>query len=181
MIIFLAGIHGVGKTFLGPPAAENLKITYATASSLIKKELDGQQTWGIDKRTAKIDSNQELLISAVAKLKKKINYILLLDGHFVLKNKEGELITLSVDVFQRLEISCIILLETSSSKIIERLKQRGINQTQEEITEIAEAELNAAENISHSLQIPLVKLFEPTLEQLKINILHLNEQIQALK
>lgn len=48
-------------------------------------------------------------------------------------------------------------------------------------TETAEAELKAAENISHLLQIPLVKLFEPTLEQLKINTLHLNEQIQALK
>ena len=42
MVIFLAGVHGVGKTFLGKPVAESLGFKHATASDLIREELGGQ-------------------------------------------------------------------------------------------------------------------------------------------
>ena len=38
MTIFVAGIHGVGKTFLAQPAAARLGMRYATASQLIREE-----------------------------------------------------------------------------------------------------------------------------------------------
>ena len=37
-VIFLAGVHGVGKGFLGTPVATSMGITHLTASQLIREE-----------------------------------------------------------------------------------------------------------------------------------------------
>ena len=102
MVIFLAGAHGVGKTFLGKPAAESLGFEYATASSLIRDELGGQQNWERDKRTSDVDGNQEALVTAVSKIIEGDDAVLVLDGHFVLRNESGMLISLPCNIFKRL-------------------------------------------------------------------------------
>jgi adenylate kinase len=56
-VIFLAGVHGVGKGFLGAPVANALGISHFTASQLIREE-KGQATWGKDKKTFDLDDNQ---------------------------------------------------------------------------------------------------------------------------
>ena len=63
-VIFLAGVHGVGKGFLGTPVANSIGIVHLTASQLIREE-KGQATWGIDKKTSDLDDNQLALIRAV--------------------------------------------------------------------------------------------------------------------
>lgn len=37
MIIFVAGVHGAGKTFATKPACQKLGLVHATASQLIKE------------------------------------------------------------------------------------------------------------------------------------------------
>lgn len=106
-IIFLAGVHGVGKSYLGEPAAKALGIAYRTASKLIREE-KGAATWAIDKKTADIDSNQTALIQAVSKL--RAAGALLLDGHFVLRDAQGTITPLTARVFSQLNLKGVILL-----------------------------------------------------------------------
>jgi adenylate kinase len=79
-VIFLAGVHGVGKGFLGTPVASALGISHLTASQLIREE-KGQATWGHDKKTSDLDDNQLALIRAVAQ-RRLTHPSILLDGHF---------------------------------------------------------------------------------------------------
>lgn len=166
MVIFLAGVHGVGKTFLGEPASKLLGFQYATASSLIRNEFGGKQSWAENKRTKNMDNNQEALISSVSRIIEKNQGPLVLDGHLVLRDEQGSLISISSDIFKRLGVSYVILLEAPSSTVAERLLVREAPQPLEDITELAEAECKNAENICNELNIPLIKLLSPSSEQL---------------
>ena len=166
MVIFLAGVHGVGKTFLGKPASSVLGLQYATASSLIKAGLNDEENWLEDKRTSDVDKNQEILISSVFKLIRDSNNPLILDGHFVLRNQQGHLVELPSSVFQRLGVSSVILIEAPASVIAERLVARGAPQSLSNIEELANAERENAERTCNELNIPLFKLLSPSQEQL---------------
>lgn len=160
MVIFLAGAHGVGKSFLGKPVTDSLGIAYAAASTLIREEL-GSANWDNDKRVNNVDVNQEALISAVSRIA-DVSSRLVLDGHFVLRNKEGNLVALPVDVFRRLRIKGVILLEAPANVVVSRLAVRGAPQSLTEVEEIASAELQHSEWICSELQIPLIRLLSPT-------------------
>ena len=139
MVIFLAGAHGVGKTFLGSPTADRLGIRYATASALIHDEL-GTSNWDAGKRVLDADRNQEALIRAVNRIA-SAGKPLILDGHFVLRGHDGHLIKLQDSVFQRLNISTVVLLEAPLEIIVERIKERtGTAHSMKDIAEICEAE-----------------------------------------
>ncbi len=170
MVIFLAGAHGVGKTFLGKPAAESLGFKYATASSLIRDELGGGQNWKENKRTGNIDGNQEALVTAVARIVEGDDVTLVLDGHFVLRNESGDLVSLPTNIFRRLGLSSVILIESPVSVVAERLEERGTPQSLEDISELAEAELRGAENVCEEIGIPLIRLASPSKERLSLEM-----------
>lgn len=173
MVIFLAGVHGVGKTFLGEPTAKELGMNYASASSLIKKGLKNNQSWQEDKRTKNIDNNQKILINAVSDLVGSNQVSLLLDGHFVLRNEKGVLTDLPITVFQKLNLSSVILFEAPSNIILERLTDRGAPQPIEQIEELAKAERAHAERVCKSLNIPLLILKMPKKEDLLLTLTQL--------
>lgn len=164
MVIFLAGAHGVGKTFLGKPVAESLGIKHATASTLIREEL-GNQNWQENKYTSDVDKNQEALIAAVSRISKDTP--LMLDGHFVLRNDAGEIIRLPIDIFNRLAIKSVILMESPSDVVALRLEKRGAAQPLQKIEEIADAELKHSQYVSEQLNIPFLRLLSATEEQLQ--------------
>ena len=87
MTLFIAGIHGVGKTYLAQPAAMRLGMHYATASQLIREER-GLSSWNANKLVDSVAENQAALISAVRRIKNE-DRSLLLDGHFVLRTAVG--------------------------------------------------------------------------------------------
>ena len=99
-VIFLAGVHGVGKGFLGAPVASSMGVAHLTASQLIREE-KGQATWGLDKKTSDLDDNQLALIRAVAQ-RRLTHPSILLDGHFVLRDAQGVLTPLATSVFKEL-------------------------------------------------------------------------------
>ena len=68
MTTFIAGIHGVGKTYLAKPAAVRLGMTYATASQLIREER-GRASWDASKMVDDVASNQAALVAAVSRIK----------------------------------------------------------------------------------------------------------------
>lgn len=168
MVIFLAGAHGVGKSFLGKPVAESLGIKYATASALIREEL-GSANWDDGKRVQDVDRNQEALISAVSRIRDG-GGTLLLDGHFVLRDKNGALTPLDLEVFRRLGIHGAILLEAPSNIVALRLTERGAPQALSDIDELASRELHHADHSCATLGIPLIRLPSPTESQLNLAI-----------
>ena len=169
MIIFVAGIHGVGKTFLGAPVAQKLGIRHATASQLIREER-GLQSWGADKRVSGLDENQAALVSATKRLSSS-GQKLLLDGHFVLRGTNGEFNEIDTQVFRDLQISAVLLLEADIDVVIERLRARGdTSWTSSELRILAEHEEAHARHVSSALGIAFRSLLAPGERQFRDSI-----------
>ncbi len=161
MIVFVAGIHGVGKTFLGAPAAKQLGIRHVTASQLIREER-GLQSWCADKRVSGVDENQAALISAANRLR-STNQKLLLDGHFVLRVTNGEFNEFDTQVFRDLQIGAVLLIEAELDTVIERLRIRGdASWTLSELRTLARREAAHARLVSSTLGITYRNLFAPS-------------------
>lgn len=144
-VIFLAGVHGVGKGFIGVPVAQALGLGHFTASQLIREE-KGQTTWGADKMASDLDDNQLALIRAVSQ-RRLTHHSILLDGHFVLRNAQGTLNPLETKVFNELRLTGVILLTEESNVIARRLALRDKGEPDvDAISELADAEYGHASN-----------------------------------
>ena len=160
-VIFLAGVHGVGKGFLGTPVANSMGIAHLTASQLIREE-KGQATWGNDKKTSDLDDNQIALIRAVGQ-RRLTHPNILLDGHFVLRNAQGVLTPLATAVFKELHLTGVILLSENSGVIASRLAMRDkVEVGDGAISELAEAESAHAHEVCQVLALPLAVIHAPT-------------------
>lgn len=163
--VFLAGVHGVGKGFLGTPVAKSLEISHFTASQLIREE-KGHASWGVDKLAGEIDDNQTALIRAVRR-HYEMGQDILLDGHFVLRDSAGKLTKLAREVFSDLQLSGVVLLTEDPKIIANRLTNRdGTVTSLGAIAELAEAESSHAHEVCEALKIPFICLSEPTVETL---------------
>lgn len=161
MTIFVAGMHGVGKTFLAKPASERLGLLHASASQLIREER-GADSWGANKRVDGIDENQRALIAAVSRIR-ATGRMLLLDGHFVLRGSDGEPVLLSPKVFADLGCLGVVLLEASVEQIAPRLQARGDDSwTLPEIARFTESERTHAERVCSHLKVQYRKIKSPT-------------------
>jgi adenylate kinase len=165
-VIFLAGVHGVGKGFIGAPVAQALGVSHFTASQLIREE-KGQATWGIDKKTSELDDNQLALIRSIGQKRLKHGSILL-DGHFVLRNVQGILNPLETYVFKELRLTGVILLTEESNVIASRLAMRDKGETDvDAISKLAEAESAHAQVVCRELRLPLVVIYSPTVKSVR--------------
>ena len=163
-IVFVGGVHGVGKSFLSEPAAQRLGIRYASASRLIREECNAAN-WDVNKRVGDIDSNQQALISAVQRLIVKEGR-LILDGHFVLRDTSGGYSAIQQDVFRELRCAGLILLLAEIDVLMTRLTNRGdLSWTKASLEEFASAETSRAAVISGALDIPLLVLHTPTVDE----------------
>ena len=160
-VIFLAGVHGVGKGYVGAPAAQTLGFSHFTASQIIREE-KGQATWGTDKNTSDLDDNQLALICAVSQ-RRVTHKNILLDRHFVLRNAQGVLTQLETNVFRELQLTGVILLTEESNVIASRLATRDKGETDvDAISELAKAELAHARRVCQELGLPLEVIPSPT-------------------
>lgn len=171
-VIFLAGVHGVGKGFVGVPVAQELEISHFTASQLIREE-KGQTTWGTDKKTSDLDDNQLALIRAVAQ-KRLTHDTILLDGHFVLRNSQGVLTPLEIEVFKELHLTGVILLTEESNVIASRLAIRDKNDIDHDaISDLAKAESEHAHTVCHEIGLPLAVIHAPSEASVREAVKHL--------
>ena len=164
-VIFLAGVHGVGKGFLGEPVASSMGLAHLTASQLIREE-KGQATWGIDKKASDLDDNQLALIRAIGQ-RRLTHPSILLDGHFVLRDTQGVLTPLATSVFKELHLTGVILLTEAERVIAGRLalRDKGTPDVQV-ISELATAELIHAQAVCTELELPFTQIHAPTLASL---------------
>ncbi|MCE7914682.1 MAG: hypothetical protein DYH15_08370 [Nitrosomonas sp. PRO4] len=119
-LIFVGGIHGVGKTTLCLKAFAPFGYQCMTASFLIS-------TYGrrIDKNKQVHDiyDNQTALIEQLV-LEKKKYCRFLLDGHFTLINSQGHIEPVDHSVFQRINPTQLILIKGDPEEIARRLAIR---------------------------------------------------------
>ena len=161
MTIFVAGIHGVGKSYLAQPAALRLGMRYATASQLIREEL-GRASWDANKRVGNVAQNQVALVSAIRRINEE-GQSLLLDGHFVLRIAVDEHERLPEAVFRDVRCKAVVLLTCPTGLVLSRLLERRDNSWSEaEVISFACAEAEHARSICASLAIPLVSLQTPS-------------------
>ncbi len=153
-MIFISGIHAVGKGYFCDLVNKELGIKAYSASDLIAKARNSG--FSSDKLVANIEENQQYLLSAVQELRKTgMNFIL--DGHFCLINKEtGEPERISLETFTTLMPEAIVLLTEKPEFIVERRKIRdGIDETPEYVEQFQNLEKQYAEEVANLLNAKL--------------------------
>lgn len=161
MNIFVAGIHGVGKTYLASRAAPMVGMVHTSASKLIKEER-ALHTWSNDKRVSDVKENQIALAAAVRR-HNELGKNLVLDGHFVLLGSNREMIPLEDDVFGSLPLRGVILIETDSTIIAQRIEERDQRKESiEHLNAFMKVERDQALRVCSSLNIPLTILTSPS-------------------
>lgn len=153
-MIFVSGIHGVGKTFFCNQVKEQLGINTYSASKLISDRRD--KDFSVDKHVSNIDENQLLLLQAIDKLREKGDEFIL-DGHFCLLDKEGLISRIPMDTYTSLKPDKIILLTEQSSVIVRRRLQRdGILLEESDIDLFQREEMTYAKEVARKLGAQLI-------------------------
>lgn len=153
-MIFISGVHGVGKTFFCNKIKTDLGIDCYSSSSLIANQK--KQEFSSDKRVDGINENQLFLLQAVKELRDKGKEFLL-DGHFCLLNGEGKITRIPVDTFFALAPNSIVLLTENPDIISKRRQERdNIACSAETIKVFQEEEIKYANEISETLKIPIM-------------------------
>jgi adenylate kinase len=161
MNIFVAGIHGVGKTYLAKRLPAGSRLMHTSASTLIKEER-ALPDWNADKRVADVDANQVALAQAVARYNAG-NTALLLDGHFVLLGQDGQFIPLGVDVFKALNLHAVVLIEAPPNVVAERVTQRDeLYRDTMWLANFMQRERAQAALVCTELNLPLAVLTSPS-------------------
>ena len=152
-LIFVGGIHGVGKSNFCEIAKEKLNINSYSASNLIV-DLK-QKGFNKDKLIPDINENQNYLLMAIEKLNaKETNY--LLDGHFCLLDSFGTVKRIEAETYINLKPQAIILLVEKSSTVAERRKTRdGITYDVSEIEKFQQEEISYSKEIAEIVNAPL--------------------------
>lgn len=119
--VFLAGIHGVGKSTLAKRLENELNLKAFSVSDLIRNA--GKKLDLADKKTDDISQNQVLWKKELSKLRIS-EEILLLDGHFCLLDKNNSIIPLPFETFEGTKMSKIILMRKNPKTIRGHLLKR---------------------------------------------------------
>jgi adenylate kinase len=160
MNIFVAGIHGVGKTYLASRLPEGHGLLHTTASKLIKEER-ALPDWSADKRVVDVDENQIALAKAVTRQNAK-GAALLLDGHFVLLSGTGEFVSLGAEVFNALNLSGVLLIEADPIVVEHRVQNRdNLQHDSDWIKAFMDLEHSQAKAVCQELEVPLNILVSP--------------------
>lgn len=153
-IAFVGGIHGVGKTYLCKSICKDFDIPRFSASELIQKQKEEE------KRTLKnvtdVKGNQDALIMAINTQVNEIP-LFLMDGHFCILNKDGEIERIPEDTFKRMNIACLLLLIDEPKEIKIRLDNRdSADYSVELLNEFQTEEIAYAKQLSETLMVPLL-------------------------
>ncbi|OBU10765.1 ATP-binding protein [Morganella psychrotolerans] len=164
MIVMIAGVYGVGKSTICNKLSNDLKIKFFSASELIKSE-KGFITWDKYKKTDQISSNQDFLVNAINRMS-GIDF--LLDGHFCLLDKEGNIKKIEFDVIDKLNIGAVLLLKESTDVICNRLMDRDkISWDESLIIQMQEIEEKQAFKFTTEYNLPFKSFYVSDYEVIK--------------
>lgn len=158
-IIFIGGVHGVGKTTLCTKICSSSQYKHYSASHLIKEQ-KAEAIAEKSKRVSNIDSNQDLLQNALNKLN---DSHVLLDGHFTLLDKDGVIQNIPKEVFKAISPEALIVITERPEIIAERISKRDLDQP--DVTFIEkhqDIEISHGKKISDDLKIPFYEITSRT-------------------
>jgi adenylate kinase len=173
-IVFVGGVHGVGKSTCCSEVASQLRCVHVTASDIIRRQrADAIAAKG--KLVANVAGNQDLLQHGFELVKRSAGQsTILLDGHFALRDSARAIQSVSSDVFAGLGIEHLICFVDAPIAIVERLSSRDGETLQiDEVAELQRAELETASAVAHALNIQLTVLEGSDAESLKQTLLQL--------
>jgi adenylate kinase len=152
-IVFIGGIHGVGKTIFSERASQMLKVPHFSASSLITEQRKAPAA--INKRVQSVGENQNALITAI-----EANGIqskqFLLDGHFCVFDSSDLINKVPLETFRTLAPIAVVVLFDDVNQIQERLEKRDKRKFNFELlNDLQKAELENAEEVCSLLKIPI--------------------------
>lgn len=168
-IIFIGGIHGVGKGTICKEIALKTGLIHHTASHILKwVEISDSK----NKLVKNINSTQDRLIRGLEKiLKKDTQYIL--DGHFCLLNSDGIPCRIDEDTFDQINPKVIAIVIDDVGKIAQRLKDRdGKIYDIKVLNQLQKMELEYAKYLSDKYSIPYIEIRNSNYMQL-INLMEL--------
>ena len=151
-MIFVGGIHGVGKTtYCKALELRESKVRYS-ASELIAR---GYPQHYEEKKVLDIDINQKVLLNEIKKL--EINsQDLIIDGHLCLRNKQGEVERIPRSLFERLGIETLIVLVDAPICIQKKLQSRDkIDWSLDFINHFQMEEIKYAKQLSNEFDFDL--------------------------
>lgn len=154
-VIFVAGVHGVGKTTSCAYAVRSLGFAHYSASGLIKAErISAIPEQG--KSISDVEGNQALLIHGVEKACGQHQGRIILDGHFTLMKPDGRIEAVAVEVFSLLSLNGVVIYHDEPATIVERLHKRdGENCSVDVIARHQNFELAHAQLVASELDLPL--------------------------
>jgi adenylate kinase len=150
-IIFVGGIHGVGKSYFCNQLKQKYNTQHFSCSSLIS-EFKKQQ---FDKKEVEnVQSNQNILINALNTITFN-DKPFLLDGHFCLLTPEQNIVQIPFDTFLDISPQAIIVLKDDPEKIYSRLIQRDkVKYDILLLQKMQNIELNYSKFVSQKLSVP---------------------------
>jgi len=154
--VFVAGIHGAGKSTICRELARRLGVFHATAGDLIRMNANARTevTVGV-KAVPNVDANQLLLLRGLATYRARNKGPLLLDGHFVLLKPDRAIAEIPVTVYEAIAPVAILLVEADPAAIHSRLMERDKTAPPVAIiTDLAMQERAHAERVCSELKIP---------------------------
>lgn len=119
-IIFVGGIHAVGKGTVCEKLTQKFNFKHLSASQVLKwNEISDLK----NKKVQDFSTTQDRLLNNLNRIIEP-NKKYLLDGHFTLLNSNGEPEKIDESTFVEIQPESIILLTCEPKIIFERLKQR---------------------------------------------------------
>lgn len=151
-IVFVGGVHGVGKGTICKELAKQFDFLHLSASEVLK----WNEISDLKNKKVKdfITTQDRLLINLNLIIEPNKKY--LLDGHFTLFNLDGQPKKIDESTFVGIKPKSIILCTCKPEKIYKRLKQRDNSIYKLSILEkMQKMEIEHAKYISEKLNMPL--------------------------
>lgn len=153
-IIFVGGVHGVGKTTLCNRIKEDLGIKNYSSSELIGRY--NSLILNDNKQVDNINNNQDILLQSINKYIDKSEPIIL-DGHFALINKDNLIELVPIETFRGLNLLGILVIIDDPVNIVKRLEHRDNKKCDINfIAEFQNNEIEWAQSVSKDLGIDLL-------------------------
>ena len=119
-VVFVAGVYGVGKSYLCNVISDEIGIPFYSAGDLIA-ERNGEK-YGRNKKVIDKDYNQELLIKCIEDKISKNNIILA--GHMCVFDKTGAIAKIDLKQLENMHIINMILLSADIDRVYSNLLKR---------------------------------------------------------
>ncbi len=162
-IIFIGGVHGVGKGTLCEELVQRCPVVHLSSSELINwSEMNDDPC---NKLVGNVSKTQDRLVEGLHNaLHPNCNY--LLDGHFCLLTDEQDFSDVPFETFEAISPCAIILVTCNPQIICERLNSRDKKfYSTELIDKMQNAEIERCMDISRRLNVECIIITSEQIEE----------------